>query len=220
MSKVRFLATSDWHSNLDFPKNISKYVNLDEIDFIIFTGDLSDKSDDFTKLLKPFKGKRIFMVPGNHETKKKIHSLKEHYNIHMVGNSPIIVNSDLAIFGSNYLAIGPNQTPDDEVLKNIIENYKAIENIPFKIHLAHLPPVGTVISDSGPYYPIIAGVPSTRVFLEHFSPDVTFVGHIHETSGLEEIVNKTKVINLAETFKVFEFDSEKKDLKEININSD
>ena len=180
---------------------------------------MSDKPDDFAKLLKPFKGKKIFMVPGNHETKKKVDALKESYGVHMIGNSPAIINSDLAIFGSNYLAVGPNQTPDDEVFKNIIENYHAIEHIPFKIHLAHLPPDGTVIADSSPYYPIAAGIPSTRLFLEHFNPNVTFVGHIHETSGLEEIVNKTKVINLAETFKVFEFDCEKKDLKEIEINS-
>lgn len=217
-NKLRFLATSDLHSNLNLVNAIDKYTNFDEIDFVIFTGDLSDKKNDFSKLLKPFKDKQIFMVPGNHETSKKIDLLKEHYNVHLVGNSPVLFGNDLALFGTNYLSIGPEGIPEQEVLNNMVENFKAIENIKTKIHLNHIPPHGTKLGDASPFFPMIAGSEALRVFLEDFSPDVTFVGHIHESSGLEEIVNKTRVINLAETFKVFEVDSEKGTIEEIKQN--
>ena len=69
MTKIKLLATGDFHSDVNLINAIDKYVNIDEIDFVLFTGDLSDKSDDFNKLLHIFKGKQIFMVPGNHETR-------------------------------------------------------------------------------------------------------------------------------------------------------
>lgn len=213
MKKIRFLATGDIHSDQKLLKEIETKTNLSEIDFIILVGDISEKKDDFSKILEIFKGKQIFMVPGNHENKTKIKRLQDHYNVHLVGNSPVLIDNDLALFGTNYIPIGPYGISEQLIFDNLVDNYKAIKNSKFKIHLSHLPPAGTKISDSSKFFPFIGGSQAQRVFLEHFKPDYTLVGHIHETSGLEEIVNKTKVINVGRTFKIFEFDQDKKDLK-------
>ncbi|MDA3854632.1 MAG: metallophosphoesterase [Candidatus Woesearchaeota archaeon] len=212
-NKIRFLATGDIHSKKKFIDMIEKYGKLDDIDFVIFTGDLSEKKDDFSKLLGIFKGKQIFMVPGNHETKRGIKNLEEHYNVHLVGNAPILVNDDLALFGSNYVPIGPYGETEEEILLNMVENYESIKDTKFKIMLSHLPPEGTKMERMTPFFPFIGGSVATRAFLEEFKPDYALVGHIHEGAGLEEILNKTKVVNVAETFKIFEFDVEKKELK-------
>ncbi len=214
-TKFRFVATSDWHSNLNVTNAIEKYVDFDSIDFVIMTGDISENDNDFEKLFKPFKDKQIFFVPGNHESDTAIESLIKHYSIHLVGNSPVKINNDIAIFGTNYLSVGPFGIPEQEVLDNMVQNFKAIEDVPIKIQLNHIPPIDTEIGDASPF-PFITGSPALRIFLDNFSPDITFVGHIHETSGLEEIVNKTRVINTAFTFKVFEVDTEKKEIKEVS----
>ncbi len=203
--KLRFLATGDFHSDKSLIKKIEKNVDFSKIDFVIFTGDLSDKKNDFKELLNIFKDKQIFMVPGNHESKKQLEILKTHYKIHMIGNAPIKVNEHLAIFGTNYINIGPYGINEDEVLENLLLNFKAIEEVKFKVHLSHIPPSGTKIGDASPFE-FIGGSKAVRSFLDNFNPDLSLVGHIHESRGLEEIVNKTRVVNVGRTYKIFEFD--------------
>jgi len=219
--KLKFLACSDLHSDLDLVNKISRSVDFKSIDFILFNGDLSDEKNDFKKLIKPFldSNKEIFMIPGNHDTKSGIRKLKEFYNIKLIGNRPLIFGDDeLAIFGTNYLEIGPFGKFDEDVFDNMVDNFKAISNVKFKIQMNHIPACETKLGDASPY-PFVLGSEPLSQFLkaDEFCPDVCFVGHIHETSGLEEIVNKTKVINLAETFKVFEFDFKKSKLREVNL---
>ncbi len=216
MTKIRFLATADLHSKKKILEYIKKNAPLEEIDFVFLGGDISEKNNDFADLLEMFKNKRIFMVPGNHETKKKIEILKKHYNIDLIGNRPILLHDDLAIFGTNYINIGPYGIPEEKIFENLIANFHAIKDVKNKILLSHLPPAGTKIGDASPFFPFIGGSDAVKEFLEHFHPDIALVGHIHETSGLEEIINKTKVINVGQTFKVFEFDTQTGKLEIIN----
>ena len=204
--KIRFLATGDFHSDDKLIAKIKKEGKLEDIDFVVLIGDISERKDDFAKLLSLFAGKDIFMVPGNHESKKSIDVLKEHYGVHLIGNQPVLIGDDLALFGSNYVPIGPYGLSEEEIFENLVANYDAVKDVKVKIHLSHLPPSETKIGNASPYYPFIGGSDAVRFFLENFKPDMTLVGHIHETSGLEEIVNKTKVVNVGRTFKVFEFD--------------
>ena len=206
--KIRFLATGDFHSDSKLIAKIKAIKEFDSIDFIVLIGDLSEKKNDFKELLDAFKGKDIFMVPGNHETKKKLKILEDFYGVHLIGNQPVIIHDDVALFGSNYVPLGPYGVNENDILENLIKNYEAIKDIKVKIHLSHLPPADTRIGDASPYYPFIGGSDAVREFLEEFSPDITLVGHIHEASGLEEIINNTKVVNVGRTFKIFEFDPE------------
>ncbi len=214
--KIRFLATGDFHSDLKLINNIKQYNDLNSIDFIVFTGDLSEKNNDFKKLLNVFKGKQIFMVPGNHETKTKLKKLEDHYNVHMIGNKPVRVHKDLVLFGTNYLGIGHYGISEQQVFDNLLANFDAIKDAKCKIHLSHIPPDDTKIANASPFFPFIKGSEAVRVFLDNFHPDLTLCGHIHETSGLEEIVNKTKVVNVAQTSKLFEFDTKTSKLKILN----
>jgi Icc-related predicted phosphoesterase len=216
---IRFLACSDIHSNLELVSKISKSVDFEKIDFILFNGDLSDVPNDFAKVLKPFidNNKEIFMIPGNHETKKGIDNLKEFYNVKLIGNSPLIFgDNNLGIFGTNYMEIGVHGKFEEDIFDNMVNNFSAVSECRFKIQMNHIPASDTMLGDASPY-PFVSGSEPLKQFLDSskFCPDVCFVGHIHETSGLEEIVNKTWVINLAETFKIFEFNFQTNKLTEV-----
>lgn len=213
--KIRFLATSDIHSDQNLLNAIEQYTDWEDIDFVVLTGDLSDKKNDFENILSTFQDKKILMVPGNHETRKSIESLKTSYNIHLIGNNPLIINQNLVFFGSNYMSIGQYGINEEKVFENIIQNYEAIKDIKCKVHLSHIPPAETIIGNASPFFPIIEGSVAVREFLENFKPNMTLVGHIHESSGLEEIVNETKVVNIGKTFKIFEFDNETIEINEI-----
>lgn len=215
-NKVRFLATGDLHSDLGLVKKITEGVDFKNIEFVVLIGDLSERDDDFKDLLGVFKDKKIFMVPGNHESSSQLEILKEKYNVHLVGNSPIMINEDLVLFGTNYIHIGPYGIPEEEVFENLVANYDSIKDVKCKVHLSHIPPHGTKIGDASPFAPFIEGSRAIRTFLDNFNPHLTLVGHIHESSGLEEIVNKTKVLNVGRTFKILEFDPKKKEVKIVN----
>lgn len=209
--KIRFLATGDIHSNKKIIDNISKNVDFNNIDYILLLGDISDKKDDFSTLLSLFKKKSIFMVLGNHETKKKKDILEKHYSITMVGNKPININQDLVIFGTNYLNIGQYSKSELEIFEDLLEKHDKIKDHKFKIMLSHIPPSDTKIGNKSIFFPFIGGSEAIRVFLEKYKIDLTLVGHIHESSGLEELVSKehkNRVLNVAQTFKIIEFNTE------------
>lgn len=214
--KIRFLATGDIHSDKKLLNNISKYNNFEEIDFILVTGDLSEKKNDFKHILSTFKEKPIFMVPGNHESKKQLDILKNEYHIHLLGNYPVKITSNLVLFGSDHLNVGPISKSEQKIFDNLVENFNSIKDIKCKILLSHVPPNQSQIGDASVYFPFIGGSEAVNVFLENFDVDLSLVGHIHESSGLEEIVYKNKVLNVGRTSKILEFDVEKKELNIIN----
>jgi len=88
-----------------------------------------------------------------------------------------------------------------------------IKNIKNKIFLSHIPPSNTTIGDSSVLFPFIGGSEGVRDFIDNHKIDLTLVGHIHESSGLEEIVSNNLVVNVGKTYKIIEFDLEKRKLK-------
>jgi len=106
---------------------------------------------------------------------------------------------------------------DDELFKILSKEYLKIPENTTKIMVCHEPPQNSKIGDASPFVPGSKGVAR---FLEVFEPDKFICGHIHESSGLEEIINKTSTFNSAQTYGIFEFDSEKNEIKKLNLLSD
>jgi Icc-related predicted phosphoesterase len=61
-------------------------------------------------------------------------------------------------------------------------------------------PAGTKSEFSG-----ISGSKGITKAIKEFSPDIAIFGHIHEAGGLIEKIGKTKLINVARTPTIFEF---------------
>ena len=51
MKTIKFLATSDFHSDLKLIEKIKIELEKNPVDFVLITGDISEKKDDFSKLL-------------------------------------------------------------------------------------------------------------------------------------------------------------------------
>jgi len=214
--KIRFLATGDIHSDKKLLKNIEKYTDFSKIDYILFTGDLSDKKNDFKQIISTFKNKPILMVHGNHETKKQLKILESKYNIHLIPKQEKQIHKNLIIFGPENINLGPIGKTEEKILEELIKRYEKIKDVKTKIFLSHIPADNTLIGDASPFFPMIGGSLAIKTFLDNFKLDLTLVGHIHEASGLEEIVNKNKIINVARTSRIIEFDTKTSKIKIIN----
>lgn len=215
-NKIRFLATGDIHSNKKLLDNISIYNDFNNIDYILFIGDLSDKKNDFNQIINTFKNKPILMVQGNHETKKQLKVLENKYNIFMLNKDSKQIHSDLILFGPEFINLGFNSKNEEQIFNQLENRFQQIKNIKCKLFLSHMPPEETKIAMATPYYPYIGGSFAVKEFLENKKIDLTLVGHIHESSGLEEIVNNNKILNVGKTSKIIEFDTNTKELKILN----
>lgn len=205
---LRFLATGDFHSDVSLVSLIKDSVDLSTIDYILFIGDLSDTKQDYDKLLSIFGEIPILFVPGNHEISEELPFLSQEFNLHVLGDSPLIFPQlDLAILGSNILGIGPYGVGEDEVFFDLIEEYEKVKHISNKLLLYHLPPSDSQLSEMSPFYPFIGGSLGLRYFLSQAKIDLVLCGHIHESSGLSEEVDGSQVVNVGRTFKIIEFDN-------------
>ena len=74
-----------------------------------------------------------------------------------------------------------------------------IEGSEKKIMVTHQHPSDTKSEFSG-----FKGSKSIRKAIEEFQPDVALFAHIHEASGFEEQIGKTRLINVSRREKVFE----------------
>ena len=65
--------------------------------------------------------------------------------------------------------------------------------------VTHMHPRGSKAEFSG-----WQGSNSVTKAIKKFTPDILVTAHIHEASGMEEIIEKTKVINVSRKEKIFE----------------
>ena len=66
--------------------------------------------------------------------------------------------------------------------------------------VTHVQPNDSIIGLKMPGW----GSESVRRAIEELKPDVHICGHIHETHGIEEMIGKTRVINVGKTGKIIE----------------
>ena len=65
--------------------------------------------------------------------------------------------------------------------------------------VTHMHPKGSKAEFSG-----WRGSNAVTKAIKEFSPDLLITAHIHEASGIEETIGKTKVINVSRKEKIFE----------------
>ena len=65
--------------------------------------------------------------------------------------------------------------------------------------VTHMHPKGSKAEFSG-----FEGSRAIKKAIDEFHPDILISAHIHEASGIEEKIGKTKVINVSRKAKIFE----------------
>lgn len=106
---------------------------------------------------------------------------------------------NLGIFGAGGAEIGPHRIAESEIFGLLKKGHDRIKNQEKQIMVTHMHPKGSRAEFSG-----FEGSKAIRKAIYEFHPDILINAHIHEASGIEEKIGKTKVINVSRKAKVFE----------------
>jgi Icc-related predicted phosphoesterase len=199
--KTRILAVGDIHGDTGLVKRLAERAVKENIDLVILAGDLTLADTSTKNLIGPFikAKKQVLLIPGNHEPLTTVDFLTEMYpntkNIH--GYS--FKKDDLGIFGAGAGDVGINAIKDSEIFSLLKKGHEWIKDSPKKIMVTHMHPRGSKAEFSG-----FPGSVAVRKAIKEFHPDILITAHIHEASGLEENMGKTKVINVSRKEKIFE----------------
>lgn len=203
---MKILAISDIHNDVLLIKKLVKSIKEEKPDYIFILGDLADfgeiKKGIINILTKYINPNKIFLVPGNHETPDVLELLEKQYKI-KIFHKDFFEYKDFLICG-----IGGADIPFFIISESEIKDflYKLIEKFKDKkiILFSHLPPKGSKTSLN------ISGSEILYEFLKKSIISMIIHGHIHETGGLDEIIEKSIVLNTSRSIFSIELNKEVK----------
>lgn len=200
---MKILAISDVHGDKAFMRRMAEKGRKEKVDLVIIAGDLVNAGQMPEGLIGPFKeqGLEVAILPGNHEGMADINFLVEKYNIkNLHGYS--LKFGDLGIFGCGYGDIGPHQFTEKQFFDTLKLAHDSLldKGIKKKLMITHVQPNDSWIGLKIPTW----GSSGVRKALKEFKPDLHLCGHIHETHGIEEVIEGIKVINVGKTGRIVE----------------
>ena len=200
--KLKILAAGDIHGDTTLAKKLAERAEKENIDLVILCGDLTYAETSTEGIIGPFakKRKKVILIPGNHETVATADFLAELYgatNLH--GYS--IKYKDIGFFGCGGANIGLFQLGEDEIFELIKKGYNRIKDAKKKILVTHVHPTGTLMEK---FSSIVPGSEGVKKAVNIFKPDILLCSHVHEAEGIEEMLGKTKVINVGKKGKIID----------------
>jgi len=198
---MRILAAGDIHGDLDAVKELAEKARKYDVDLIILSGDLTLGERSVEGLLGPLvaTGKKVLLIPGNHESLATAEFLANLYSVTNLHGYSIKVG-ELGIFGVGGANVGIFQLDEEEFYGLLKRAYNYIKDAKKKILVSHLHPAGTKMEKLC----VFAGSRAIRAAIETFKPDIAICSHVHEAEGLEEQLGKTKLINVGKKGKIIE----------------
>ena len=198
--KVKILAASDVHGDSSQFSRLAERAEKENVDLVVLCGDLTSQLQT-SNIIKPFvdKGKRVLLVPGNHDGLATGDFLADFYKVkNLHGNYALYY--DVGLFGCGLANVGADSLTEDEfyeILKNGFMKVKAARK---KIMVTHIHPDGTIVDK------IEAGLGSSgvRKAVDAFKPDLVLCGHVHSAAGVEDFIGNTRVINVGRNGKIIE----------------
>lgn len=197
---MKILALSDIHGDRHWLRQMAEKGAQENVDLVILAGDIVDQDGSSVGLLQPFKEKNleVAVLPGNHEGLAEMYFMTEHFKVkHLHGKT--LQKGDIGIFGCGYADAGPHQLSEEDFLKTLRQAHEQVKHCKKKIMVTHIQPSESVLGLG--IYPGSTGV---RKALEEFKPDIHICGHIHETAGIEEVIGRTRVMNVGKGGKIIE----------------
>ncbi len=197
---MKILALSDVHGDRTFMKEMAEKGAKENVDLVILAGDILDFDEPQEGLIRPFKekGLEVAVLPGNHEGMADINSWVKQYdakNIH----GYTIVKGDVGIFGCGYADVLMHQLTEEQFFETLKKAHDSLKGVKKKLMVTHIQPSDSILNLG-----IWNGSTGVRKAIDEFQPDIHICGHIHETHGIEEVIGKTKVINVGKTGRIIE----------------
>jgi Icc-related predicted phosphoesterase len=197
---MKILALSDIHGDKDFVRKMAERGAKENVDLVLIAGDIVGFDGSMDGLIGPFKekGLEIGIIPGNHEGLAETGFLVEKYGLKNL-HGYILRKGDVGIFGCGYGDIGLHQLTDDDFFKTLKKGHDSLKDIKKKIMVTHVQPGRSIIGLG-----MFPGKEGVRKAVEEFQPDIHICGHVHESEGIEEVIGKTRVINVGKSGKIIE----------------
>lgn len=200
--KLRILAASDVEGDVRLIKRLALKAETERVDLVVLCGDLVGENET-SSIIKPFKdkNKKVLIIPGNRDsfaTADFLASLYDIKNIH--GYS--VKYQNVGFFGAGgaeNLPFFPGHITEKELFSTLKKAHAGLQGIEKKIMVTHMHPAGSKSEFSG-----VEGSNAVTKAIMQFKPDILIHGHIHEASGFEEYIGKTKVINVGREGKIIE----------------
>jgi len=199
--KTKILAIGDIHGDTGLVKRLAKKAKEKNVDLVILAGDLTFAEQSTKNIIGPFikEKKQVLLIPGNHESIATVDFLAEMYPNTKSIHGYSFIQNDLGIFGAGGADIGINVMTNTEIFNLLKKGNEKIKNMKKKIMVTHMHPAGSKAEFSG-----FKGSKAIKKAIKEFKPDILINSHIHEASGTEEKIGKTKVINVSRKEKIFE----------------
>ncbi len=199
MKKFKLLAAGDFHGDKSAARKLADLAEKEKVDLVILNGDLVEE-EDTSGIIGPFinKKKKVIILPGNHETIATTDFLAELYNVTNLHGYYIKFN-DIGLFGCGGANIGLSQLSEDEIYETLKKGFEKVKDLPKKIMVTHIHPSGTLMENFSKF---VKGSAGLKKAIDAFKPDILICGHVHEAEGIEELVGKTRVINVGKKGKI------------------
>jgi len=200
---MKILAAGDIHGDMDQVKKLARQAKDENVDLVVLSSDLTMGEMHTEGLIGPFKkvGKKVVLIPGNHETVATTDFLAELYGVTSLHGYSIYVG-DVGIFGAGSANIGLFQLAESEMTALLKKGFDRVKDMKTKIMVTHVHPDATLISKFSEN--LFPGSIAVRRFIEENQPDIAICSHVHEAEGIEENIGKTKVINVGKKGRIIE----------------
>jgi len=200
---MKILAAGDIHGDIDQVKKLAMQAKAEDVDLVVLSGDLTMGEMHTEGLIGPFKkvGKKVVLIPGNHETLATADFLAELYGVKNLHGYSIYMG-EVGIFGAGSANIGLFQLPENEITAILKKGFDRIKDVKTKIMVTHVHPDKTLMSKFSEN--LFPGSVAVRRFIEQNQPDIAICSHVHEAEGIEENIGKTKVINVGKKGRIIE----------------
>jgi len=200
--KLKILAAGDIHGDTSLAKKLANKAEKENVDLVVLCGDLTYFETTTSGIIGPFvkKKKKVLLVPGNHESVATADFLAEVYGVKNI-HGYSVKYKDVGLFGCGGSNIGLNQIDDEETYGLLKKGFNRIKYLKKKIMVTHTHPEGSLMEKFTNIFPGSKGI---RKAVDKLKPDLLLCSHVHEAEGIEEMIGKTKVVNVGKKGKIIE----------------
>ena len=197
---MKILAASDIHGDTRLVERLAKQAKDENVDLVVLCGDITQAEQSTDNLIGPFAalGKKVLLIPGNHETVATTDFLAQVYGVTNLHGYSVQIG-DIGIFGCGGAEAGPFPTDDKEIFALLNKGFEKIKNTKKKIMVTHVHPEGSKMAGFSDF---VQGSEGVKEAIHKFKPDILFCGHVHEAQGIEEKMGETKLINVSKHGKI------------------
>ena len=199
---MKILAAGCIHSNSTLIESLAEQAENENVDLVVLCGDLTYGEQSTDNILGPFvkRGRKVALVPGNHETVATADFLAKKYNaINLHGYG--MKHGDIGLFGCGGANIGLFQLPEDEIFYHLYKSHKYVKDARKTIMVTHVHPAESLMEQFSEF---VKGSTGVTKAIELLKPDLLLCSHVHEASGLEETMGDTRVVNVSRIGKIIE----------------